>query len=118
YEQLNLQYGSRVRVACNLKREENFRNPGVISRKESLDQTGTDAPALIKSPLLVEKLGDEQSFPPLAWIYERRQDLIVEFRDHFSVSTAGVLIASLLGDKYFLDRETAEIFREGGTFHV
>ncbi len=118
YEQLNLQYGSRVRVACNLKREENFRNPGVISQKEILDQTDTDATALIKSPLLVERLGDERTFPPLAWIYGRRQNLIVDFRDHLSVSTAGVLIASLLGDKYFLDRETADVFREGGTFHV
>ncbi|HJS51435.1 MAG TPA: ComEC/Rec2 family competence protein, partial [Pyrinomonadaceae bacterium] len=31
---------------------------------------------------------------------------------------AGVLIASMLGDKYFLDRQTADVFREGGTFHV
>jgi competence protein ComEC len=118
YEQLNLEYGTRVRVACNLKREENFRNPGVISQKEILDQTDTDATALIKSPLLVEKIGETRAFPPLAWIYERRQNLIIDLKNNFSVSTAGVLIASLLGDKYFLDKQTAEIFREGGTFHV
>ncbi len=28
------------------------------------------------------------------------------------------MIASLLGNKYFLDQPTAELFREGGTFHV
>ena len=28
------------------------------------------------------------------------------------------MIASLLGNRYFLDKQTAEIFREGGTFHV
>jgi competence protein ComEC len=118
YNQLNLQYGSRIGVACNLKRENKYANPGVISQKEILDQTETDATAMIKSPLLVEKLGDARTFAPLAWIYERRQDLIIEFKNHFSVSTAGVLIASILGDKYFLDRRTAEVFREGGTFHV
>jgi competence protein ComEC len=118
YAQLNLQYGSRIAVACNLKREENFQNPGVISQKEILDQTDTDATAVIKSPLLVEKIGEAQTFAPLAWIYERRQNLIIDFKDHFGTSTAGVLIASLLGDKYFLDKQTAEIFREGGTFHV
>ena len=26
--------------------------------------------------------------------------------------------ASLLGDKYFLDKDTADVFREGGTFHI
>jgi competence protein ComEC len=118
YEQLNLQYGSRVRVACNLKRENNYSNPGVISQKEILDQIDVDATGIIKSPLLIEKIAETKTFAPLAWIFERRRELIVEFKETFSVSTAGVLIASLLGDKYFLDKQTAEIFREGGTFHV
>ncbi|HEX8636914.1 MAG TPA: ComEC/Rec2 family competence protein, partial [Pyrinomonadaceae bacterium] len=118
YKRLNLQYGSRIRVACNLRREESFLNPGVISRIKILDEQGIDATATIKSPLLIEKLGDETIFAPLAWIYEQRQNLIVEFRDFFKVSTAGILIASLLGNKYFLDKPTAELFREGGTFHI
>lgn len=118
YEQLNLQYGSKIRVACRLKREDEFLNPGVISKKEILDQKEIDATATIKSPLLVEKLGEEKTFAPLAWIYERRQELILDFKNNFSDSTAGIMIASLLGNKYFLDKQTAEIFREGGTFHV
>ena len=118
YEQLNLQSGSQIRVACNPEREEKFLNEGVISRKQILDQQDLDASAVIKSPLLVEKIGEAQFFAPLAWIYEQRQNLIVEFRDRFGTSTAGILIASLLGNKYFLDKSTAELFREGGTFHV
>lgn len=118
YERLNLQFGSKIRVACNLNRENKYLNPGVISQKEILDQIEIDAAAIIKSPLLVEKTGKTETFAPLAWLFERRQDLIVDFREKFSVSTAGVLIASLLGNKYFLDKQTAEIFREGGTFHV
>ncbi len=118
YERLNLQYGSRIRVACRLKREDNFLNAGVSSQKDILDQIEIDATGIIKSPLLVEKLGDEQTFASLAWIFDRRENLIVSFRDNFNVSTSGVLIASLLGDKYFLDKPTAEVFREGGTFHV
>ncbi|HEY0429219.1 MAG TPA: DNA internalization-related competence protein ComEC/Rec2 [Pyrinomonadaceae bacterium] len=118
YEHLNLQYGSRVRVACNLRREDGYSNPGVVSQKEILDQLDIDATAIIKSALLVENLGEARDFAPLAWIFERRQELITNFREKFNVSTAGVLIASLLGDKYFLDKPTAEVFREGGTFHV
>ncbi len=118
YDRLDLNYGSQIRVACNLRREDNYLNAGVVSHKELLDQKGIDATANIKSPLLVEKIEDTETFAPLAWIYERRQNLIIDFRDNFNVSTAGVLIASLLGNGYFLDKQTAEVFREGGTFHV
>ncbi len=118
YEQLSLHYGSRIRVACHLRREDVFLNAGVNSQKELLDGQGIDAVANIKTPLLVEKLADTETFAPLAWLYQRRADLIKDFRDNFNSSTAGVLIASLLGDRYFLDRQTAEVFREGGTFHV
>lgn len=118
YAALNLEYGSRIRVACRLEREDEFLNPGVVSRKEILDQKKIDATATIRSPLLVENLGAEKTFAPLAWIYERRQELILDFKNNFSISTAGIMIASLLGNKNFLDKQTAEVFREGGTFHV
>jgi len=118
YNQLNLSYGTRIRIACNLRREDNYLNAGVISHKEILDQKGIDATATVKSPLLLENLGQEKTFAPLAWVYERRQSLIIDFRDNFSVSTAGILIASLLGNEHFLDKQTAEVFRSGGTFHV
>jgi competence protein ComEC len=118
YEALTLNYGTRIRVACNLRREDAFLNAGVVSRKEVLDQKDIDATASVKSPLLVERMGEARTFLPLAWIYERRQNLILDFRDNFSVSTAGILIASLLGNSHFLDKQTAEIFRAGGTFHV
>ena len=51
-------------------------------------------------------------------IYEYRRELIEDFRNNFNSSTSGILIASLLGNRYFLDKKTAEVFREGGTFHV
>ncbi|MEP6705522.1 MAG: ComEC family competence protein, partial [Acidobacteriota bacterium] len=117
-KQQDLRYGSRVRIYCRLEREERFQNPGVASMVEMLDQQGIDATATIKSPLLIEKLGDESVFEPLAWVYEQRQRLILEFRENFSAQTAGVMIASLLGNQHFLDRRTSEVFREGGTFHV
>ena len=118
YDQLDLNYGSRIRAACLLRREDNFLNAGVISQKELLDQRDIDATAIIKSPLLIEKIADTETFAPLVSLYERRQNLIIDFKEKFSVSTAGVLIASLLGNRYFLDKPTAEVFREGGTFHV
>ncbi len=118
YEWLNLNYGSRIRVACNLRRGDSFLNAGVISQTEILDAQGIDATGIIKSPLLVEKIGEAETFIPLRWIYDFRQKLTIDFRDNFNVSTAGVLIASLLGNDNFLDKRTADVFRDGGTFHV
>ncbi|MCY7347869.1 MAG: ComEC/Rec2 family competence protein [Pyrinomonadaceae bacterium] len=118
YARLDLNCGSRIRVACRLERGDDYSNIGGISRRTLLDQKEIDAAGVIKSPLLIEKIQETETFAPLGWIYERRQNLIIDFRENFSVSTAGVLIASLLGDGYFLDKPTAEVFREGGTFHV
>ncbi len=118
FDQINLGYGSRLRIYARLEREERFQNPGVGSRIEILDQQGIDATATVKSIFLIEKLREEAVFLPLAWIYEQRQRFIYEFRDRFSAPTAGVMIASLMGDQHFLDRQTSEVFRDGGTFHV
>ena len=114
----DLRHGSIVRVACRLEREDRYLNPGVAIRTQLLDEQGIDAVATVKSALLVEKMGDDAVFLPLAWAYKHRTLLIGKFRELFGRRTAGVLTASLLGQKQFLDRETAEVFREGGTFHV
>lgn len=118
YDSLELRYGARVRMMMALRRAESFRNPGVSLFTEYLEQRGFDATGTIKSPLLVERLDDEKVFLPLAWLYEWRQGLLREMERNFSPETAGVLEASLLGNRYHLSRGAAERFREGGTFHV
>ncbi|MGI8812220.1 MAG: ComEC/Rec2 family competence protein [Pyrinomonadaceae bacterium] len=55
---------------------------------------------------------------PLAAVFDQRRRLIDNLRANFDAPTAGIMIASLLGDKYFVDRETGNAFREGGTFHI
>ncbi len=118
YDELQLHYDSKIRVACQIRREEKFQNPGVASFKDIIDQRELDATAFIKSPLLVEKIEDTSTFTPFEWLYERRQDLILEFQNLFSQQTSGVLIASLLNNRYHLDKDTSDRFREGGTFHA
>jgi competence protein ComEC len=118
YEALELRYGARVRVIVALNRAEGFRNPGSSSFTEYLERRGFDATATIKSPFLVERLDDEPVFLPLSWVYEWRQRLVAEIDRSFSVETAGVLEAALLGNRNQLSRGAAERFREGGTFHL
>lgn len=115
---LDLHYGASLRVMTRLERADNFRNPGVASFTEYLDRQGYDATAIVKSPLLIERLENERVFLPLAWIYAWRRQVQTAFASHFSKETAGVLDAAILGNRYFLSQSTSERFREGGTFHV
>ncbi|HEX5709610.1 MAG TPA: ComEC/Rec2 family competence protein [Pyrinomonadaceae bacterium] len=118
YAALELRRGARVRVLARPRREETFRNPGVASYVEYLEQRELDARASVKSHLLVERLDDESVFLPLAWLNDWRVALARYFARTFSRATAGVVNASMLGDRHGLTREVAERFRAGGTFHV
>src|SRR3989440_1758374 len=118
FDRLDLRYGARIRVMTTLERTDSFRNPGVSSFTEYLDRKGYDATGFVKSPLLIERLGNERVLLPLAWLYEWRRNLQAAIDSRFSSETAGVLDAALLGNRYKLSRSTAERFREGGTFHV
>lgn len=118
YQKLQLHYGTRIRVRTALNRINKYRNPGVSVFTEYLERKGYDATGLIKSPLFIERVGDERVFPPLAWLYQCRQQVEAQIHLYFSRETAAVLNASLLGNRNFLSRATAERFRDGGTFHV
>lgn len=118
YNELGIDYGSGVAVYCELRREDRFRNDGVISGKTILDRKGIDAIGYLKSPLLIERRNDLDNWSPFFSVLRIREKLIDEILTLFSVRTAGVLIASFLGNPYFLDRSISESFLEGGTFHL
>ena len=118
YRSLALRYGARIRVVTTLSRTDNYRNPGVSPLSEYLDRKGYDATGVVKSPASIQRMGDVWVFPPLAWLYRWRASLQEEIHAKFDAETAGVLDAALLGNRYHLSRETAEKFREGGSFHV
>jgi len=117
-DERDLRYGARIRVMTQLERTDSFRNPGVSLFTEYLDRKGYDATGFVKSPLLIERLENQRVFLPLAWLYEWRRKLQAEIDSNFSRDTAGVLDASLLGNRHNLSRDTSERFRDGGTFHV
>ena len=118
YENLQLHYDARIKVLTKLTRENRFRNPGGADYKKILAQKDLDASGTIRSPQSVQRLEDGKTFSFLGWLYTWRANLVREFKQKFSIATTGVLAASLLNNRYFLDKPTAERFREGGTFHV
>lgn len=115
-ENLFLRHGTQLRIATTLERSDRFRNPGVSGLGDFLENKGYDAMAFVKSPLLIERLGDNQSL--MASLYLWRFSLEKRIVSTFSRDTAAVLNAALVGNRYGLSRQTSEKFREGGTFHV
>lgn len=115
-EQLGLRLGDEVIIECGLDRDERFLNPGVARRPELLDRQGIDAACTLKSPLLIERVARGGGFA--ASVLAARGAAVERTAELFSPQTAGILAAAMFGDRYYLDRETAESFREGGTFHV
>jgi competence protein ComEC len=113
-----LKYGSRIRVAVRLTRDDGYLNPGITPRRDVMDSQGIDAGGHIKSALLIEHLADESVFLPIAWGFAARTAMIDEYRRTLSPEAAGIMSAMTLGDKYLLDKRTADVFREGGTFHI
>jgi competence protein ComEC len=118
YDSLELRRGARVRVMSALTRAERFRNPGVTTLGDYLELRDVDARGTIKSALLVERLDDEAVSLPLAWLDEWRARLVRLSDANFSTDASGVFKAAVLGNRYGLSHDTAERFREGGTFHV
>src|SRR5262245_24109191 len=115
---LQLRYGSRIRVKSELERSDKYRNPGVSSLSEFLDRHNYDATGTVKNPASIRLLNEVNPFNVLGWLYEWRQLLQRQIDTHFNAETAGVLDAALLGNRYNLSYATAQRFRVGGTFHV
>lgn len=118
FDELALDYGSRLRVLVRLERARSYSNPGSPDFNEFLERHGYDLKGVIKSPLLIEKIGDTPHISPLALLYRLRLRLMSLIDARFNPRVSGTLKAMLTGNRYFLSGETVERLREGSTFHT
>lgn len=110
--------GTALRIGCRLFREDRYRNIGGPSTVDLLDRQNIDATCTPRVSASLAITATPDGFYPLQYIYRLRREAISAFAANLSPRSAGIMIAALLGDKYYLDKETAELFRVGGTFHV
>ncbi|HLF83312.1 MAG TPA: DUF4131 domain-containing protein, partial [Blastocatellia bacterium] len=115
---LALDYGSRVRVLVRLERAREYANPGSPDFNDFLERRGYDLKGVIKSPLLIERLGVGSTNRALAVLYQLRLRMIDALDSSFKPAVAGTLKAMLTDNRYFLDRVTVERLRESSTFHT
>ena len=118
YDALGIRYGARLRMIAQLRVRREYGNPGAPPFDEILESQGLVATGWVRSPLLIEKLDPGRPGRLAARLFSLRSDAIRLFLRHLPPPTAGLLIASLFGNRYFLTRDTAEPFRIGGTFHL
>ncbi|HJQ27347.1 MAG TPA: ComEC/Rec2 family competence protein [Blastocatellia bacterium] len=118
FEQLALDSGVRLRVLVRLERARRYSNPGSPDFNDFLERRGYDLKGTIKSPLLIEPLGEAKTNRLLAWLYRVRIKLMGAIDARFGAPTAGTLKAMLAGNRYFLDAEVSERLRESATFHT
>jgi ComEC/Rec2-related protein len=118
YQQLNLDYGTRLRVLVRLEHARSYKNPGSVDFNDFLEQQGYDLKGTIKSPLLIESLEQVPVNPILARLYRFRLRMLDAIDGRFRQPVAGTLKAMIFGNKYFLDADTGERLRQSSTFHT
>ncbi len=118
YDSLKLDYGTRLRALVHLSNHRGYRNPGAPDFSRLLEYRGYHATGWVKSPLLIERLGEGKRNRFLSKLYQARSRALIIILRQFRQPASGILAAALFGNRYFLSRETAEIFRAGGTFHL
>lgn len=118
FDDLALDSGARIRVLVRLERARSYSNPGSPDFDEFLERHGYDLKGVIKSALLIEKIGDAAHISPLALLYRFRLRLMSLIDVRFNSRVSGTLKAMLTGNRYFLSGETVERLRAGSTFHT
>lgn len=118
FARLALDYGSRIRVLVRLERARGYSNPGSPDFNDFLERRGYDLKGMIKSPLLIEHIGDAHRNGVLASLYDLRLKMMVAIDSSFEPPVAGTLKAMLTGNRYFLDSKTVKRLRESSTFHT
>ena len=118
YDAIGIESGARLRILAQLRGRRQYRNPGAPPFDEILESQGIVATGWVRSPLLIEKLGKSGRHRLVAPLQELRGEGIRLLLRHLRQPAAGLLVAALFGNRYFLSRQTAEPFRAGGTFHL
>ncbi|MEK6320886.1 MAG: ComEC/Rec2 family competence protein [Acidobacteriota bacterium] len=118
FARLALDYGSRIRVLVRLERARQYANPGSPDFNDFLERQGYDLKGVIKSPLLIERIGDDRASRPLAILYHLRLRTMDALDSRFNRRVAGTLKAMLVGNRYFLEPAASERLREASTFHT
>lgn len=115
---LRIERGTPLRIDAEAVDDLAYRNPGLETQRGRLRRRGLDLSLRAAGPDRIEVTGPPAGCPVLRWLSGVRSWGIAEIDRAFSVRSAGVMRALLLGDESHLDEATVEDYRNSGSYHV
>ncbi|HET9402859.1 MAG TPA: ComEC/Rec2 family competence protein [Candidatus Acidoferrales bacterium] len=111
--------GDEVQFIARAEIPRNYGDPGAVDYRAQLAREGIDATASLRSLALIRATGHSRSSVRV-WLARARGGLLDEINELFAGQPreAAVLRAMLLGDRTFIDTETADDFQRTSSFHV
>jgi competence protein ComEC len=111
--------GRRVRLPIDLRRAARYLDDGVPDGERSLQLRGVSLLGTVKSAALVETLAhagwvDEW----LSRVRARTREVIADAVGRWSMRSAAIVAAIVIGDRAGLDDEVERRLQEAGTYHV
>jgi len=115
----DLHAGDEVAVLTQAKRPQLFKDDGAFDRRASLAQQNIDLVATLRAPELIERISSPTATIG-TFLARARRRLRDEIDELFAGTpqAAGLLRATLLGDRGFVDQTEAADFQKTGIFHV
>lgn len=114
-----LRAGDEVEFIARAEIPRNYGDPGAVDYRAQLARQGIDATASLRSLALIHATGHSRKSLRV-WFARARGRLLNQIDDEFEGQPreAAVLRAMLLGDRTFIDTETADEFQKTSSFHV
>jgi competence protein ComEC len=111
--------GRRIRAPATLRRVPRYFNPGVQDQEILLARTGVALVGTIKSAALVEIVEPASRWrEAIASVRAHVRRLVRRTVGPWSLDSAGIVTAVLIGDRAGLDDRLTERLQRAGTYHV
>jgi competence protein ComEC len=111
--------GRRVRLPVQLRRPARYLDPGVADQERALARRGVTLVATVKSGALVDVVAHASWFDErLASVRAFGRRAITDAVGRWSIGSASIVNAIVLGDRAGLHRAIERRLQEAGTYHV
>lgn len=111
-----LSYGDEVRGTFRLRHPRRFENPGGFDYPTYLATQGIFLEGWTREP--VETLAASRGSALLGWLFRLRALLLRRLDTAMPAAEAGLLKATVLGDRSGLSAEMNQAFLDSGTYHI
>jgi len=115
-EPTDVAYGDEVRGTFRIRHPRRFENPGTFDYPAYLATQGVFLEGWTREP--VEVVRASRGSPPFAFVFWLRAMLLQRFDAAMPPFEAGLLKATVLGDRSGLTPEMNQAFLDSGTYHI